>query len=136
MKTLKDNHLAFKLELQAALQKTAGARDASYPARGPVPARRVLLCADSGYAHLVAVIPRATQVDLARVSRLLGGSVVTSSPCNCSMGAADFRLDTIVDSSLEGRDFALPDEAGGEIQVQYRDFVQSCHPLVAPIIKL
>lgn len=96
-------------------------------------ARRVLLSADSGYCHLMAILPRDADLDLERVSRLLGGArIQLAGPCDCG-SAPDFSFDTIIDTALAGHDFEVELKTGAPVVIRYADFDHRCHPQVAPI---
>lgn len=98
------------------------------------PARRILLCADSGYRHFLAVIPKDRRLDLDSLSHLLGGArLQIASPCACGSSEADFRLDTIIDTTLAGHDFELEFESGAKARIRYAEFEHQCHPQVAAI---
>ncbi|MCR9118688.1 MAG: YbaK/EbsC family protein [bacterium] len=109
-------------------------------------AKTVMLCADHGYRYFVAVLPATEKVDLAKVSRLIGGSHIVLATeddvrqhCpDCELGVLPpfgsiYGMETLVDKSLaENAEIVF---AGGDhkeaIRMRYDDFIRIEEPLVA-----
>ena len=111
-------------------------------------AKTVLLKADRGYAHIVAVLPANRKVDLAKVSVALGGSKIELANENdlkahcpdCEFGAlppfgTHYAMKTLVDTSF-AHDGEITFEANSHheaIRMKFDDFLRLESPLAADI---
>ncbi|MEX2185496.1 MAG: YbaK/EbsC family protein [Pirellulales bacterium] len=111
--------------------------------------KTVLLRADSGFAHIVAVLPATRTLDLRRVSDALGGAdVQLATEVEIAEHCPDFEfgllppfggkfgMKTIVDASLaQHEDIFFQGNSHTEaIRMRYSDFAQIEHPLVVDIV--
>ena len=109
-------------------------------------AKTVLLRADKGYAHILAVLPGNARVDVQRVSKALAGSrlevvgeddVAAHCP-DCEPGVlppfgSAYDMETMVDESLatEGEIVFEGNDRTEAIRMKYEDYRRIEQPLVA-----
>ncbi len=113
-------------------------------------AKTVLLRANGGFKYLLIVLPAAEQLDLAKVSKAIGGAQVRlateleiADRCpDCELGilppfGSRINADTLVDESLGKHDdiFFQGDSHREAIRLRYRDFCQLEHPLIVSVTK-
>ena len=111
-------------------------------------AKTILLRANGGYRYVVAVLPSSKKLDLARASRLLGGTKlriaekheVTEHCPDCEFGilppfGSRYAMQTIADASLaENDEFVFEGNTHHEaIRMKFDEFRRLEEPLVAPI---
>jgi Ala-tRNA(Pro) deacylase len=110
-------------------------------------AKTVLLRADGGYKHVVAVLPANKTIDFKKASKLLGGSKLElatefdiAAHCpDCDFGVllpfgSRYGMKTIVDSSLaDDEDIWFEGNTHDEaIRMKFAEFRRLEQPLVAP----
>jgi Ala-tRNA(Pro) deacylase len=110
-------------------------------------AKTVLLRADGGYKHVVAVLPASKTIDLSKASKLLGGSKLElgtefdiEKHCpDCEFGVlppfgSRYGMKTIVDTSLtEDEDIWFEGNTHEEaIRMKFSEFCRLEQPLIAP----
>lgn len=111
-------------------------------------AKTVLLRANGGYRYVVAVLPSSKKLDLARASRLLGGTKLRiaekheiAEHCpDCEFGilppfGSRYNMKTIVDLSLaENEEIVFEGSTHQEaVRMKFDEFRRLEEPLVAPI---
>jgi Ala-tRNA(Pro) deacylase len=111
-------------------------------------AKTVLLRANGGYRYVVAVLPSSKKLDLARASRLLGGTglqlaekhEITEHCPDCEFGilppfGSRYAMQTIADSSLaENEEIVFEGNTHQEaVRMKFDEFRRLEEPLVAPI---
>lgn len=111
-------------------------------------AKTVLLRANGGFKHLLIVLPAAEQLDLAKVSKAIGGAKVRlateleiAERCpDCDLGilppfGSRINADTLVDASLGRHEdiFFQGDSHREAVRLRYRDYCQLEHPMVVSV---
>jgi Ala-tRNA(Pro) deacylase len=117
---------------------------------GSYVAKTVLLRANGGFKYLLIVLPAAEQLDLAKVSKAIGGAQVRlateseiADRCpDCELGilppfGSRINADTLVDESLGTHDdiFFQGDSHREAIRLRYRDCCGLEHPMVVSVTK-
>jgi len=113
-------------------------------------AKSVMLCVNHGFEDVIVVLPATEQVDLDRVSSLLGGATVwlaneaeIARRCpDCEVGSLppfgrQYGMRIIVDESLARHEdlFFASNNRRESIRLAYDDFCMLEHPLVANVAK-
>jgi Ala-tRNA(Pro) deacylase len=112
-------------------------------------AKTVLLRANGGYRFVVAVLPSSKKLDLARASRLLGGTKLRvaekqeiAEHCpDCEFGilppfGSRYHMTTIADSGLaDNEEIVFEGNTHREaIRMKFAEFRRLEEPLIAPIV--
>ena len=112
-------------------------------------AKAVLLRADHGFRYVVAVVPAVSRIDLAAVSKVLGGSHVElateieiAERCpDCEMGVLPplgsiYGLMTLVDESLSEETYIYFDANthSEAIRMKFEDFRRIEQPVITTIV--